>query len=188
MSHPSLGWGLHFPICTTAGLASIGLLAQTPPCSQPLCCLFPQQEWRCLAGRDGLGPPEPSWSGREKAWEYPLGVGEPTFFVQPPILGHLFPPPLQVARQPALLHPSWNRCSQPPSQWLATSMRSASGTCMFPLYSPHLFHASPTSSKREPIFAPADRLPLSPPPPSLSGVAVEKPEVFCTFSTGQTLV
>lgn len=31
---------------------------------------------------------------------------------------------------------------------------------MFPLYSPHLSHASPTSPKGEPIFAPADRLPL----------------------------
>lgn len=91
MIHPSLGWGLHFPICTTAGLAPTGPLAQTPPCLQPLCYLFPLQEWRCLTGRDGLGPPEPSWSGREKAWEYPLRLGEPTFFVQPSILGAPLP-------------------------------------------------------------------------------------------------
>lgn len=58
---------------------------------------------------------------------------------------------------------------------------------MFPLHSPHLFHASSTSptgeGSLEPIFVPSDCLTLSPLPPSLSswGVAVEEKGQGCSI-------
>lgn len=138
------------------------------------------------AGRAWGTPPSPSGPAVERLG-CPLRVGEPTFFVQSPTLRDT------SSHHPYRLQGSQLRCSPPgvgahdsPSQGLAVSTPSGAGTCMFPLRSPYLFQASPTSPKGErslePTSAPSDRLPLPCLPPSLSSGGSQRR----TASRGQT--
>lgn len=100
--------------------------------------------------------------------------------------------PCRLQGSPPCCTPLGVGAHNPPRRWLATATLSGAGTCMLPLHSPHLFHASSTSPTGEgsgaslcPFRLP-DPCPSSPKSVLLgSRSGREWPGVFRPFSTGQ---